>query len=194
MIIPHLGDVVLEAFDFELADSLTVIFRPSKTDQNRVGCSRTVFSTGDDLCPVEAHKALRRLRGVNWSLGDAAMGDGSGWVMNRDVMTAILKATAVDLGLDGADFATHSLRLGGATAMAATGLVHRTTRSAALGGGSPAAGGGTSTPPAAACAAWPPPCHGCRWCPEDAAQASVVRPCPSSLTAHPSERALEPEL
>ena len=121
-IIPHLGDVVLDSLDFESADSLTVIFELSKTDQNRVGCSRTVFSTGDDLCPIEAHKALRRLREGNWSSGAAAMGDGSGWVMNRDVMTAILKATAVDLGLDGADFATHSLRIGGATTMAATGL------------------------------------------------------------------------
>ena len=121
-IIPHIGDVVLDSLDFERADSLTVIFELSKTDQNRVGCSRTVFSTGDDLCPIEAHKALRRLRVGSWSSGDAAMGDGSGWVMNRDVMTAILKATAVDLGLDGADFATHSLRIGGATTMAATGL------------------------------------------------------------------------
>ena len=50
------------------------------------------------------------------------MGDGSGWVMNLDVMTAVLKATAIDLELDGADFTTHSLRIGGAATMAATGL------------------------------------------------------------------------
>ena len=121
-VVPHLGDTILSAADFELADSITVVFELSKTDQNRVGCSRTVYSTFDDLCPVEAYKQLRRLRGSNWSGADAAMGDGTGWVMNREVMSAILKATAVDLALDGADFATHSLRIGGATTMAATGL------------------------------------------------------------------------
>ena len=42
--------------------------------------------------------------------------------MNRDVMSSTLKATAVDLGLEGADFATHSLRIGDATTTAATGL------------------------------------------------------------------------
>ena len=94
-IMPHCNDIPLESCDFDLADSLTAIFELSKTDQNRVGCSRSVFATGGDLCPVEAYKALRRLRINNWKPGEAAMEDGSGWVMNRDVMTSVLKATAI---------------------------------------------------------------------------------------------------
>jgi hypothetical protein len=94
-IMPHCNAIPRESCDFDLADLLTVIFELSKTDQNRVGCSRSVFATGDDLCPVEAYKALRRLRINNWKPGEAAMGDGSGWVMNRDVMTSVLKATAI---------------------------------------------------------------------------------------------------
>ena len=50
------------------------------------------------------------------------MADNEGWTMNREVMSVLLKASAMDMGHDGAEFATHSLRIGGATTMAATGL------------------------------------------------------------------------
>ena len=50
------------------------------------------------------------------------MGDAEGWVLDREAVAATLKASAMDLGMDGAEFATHSLRIGGATAMAATRL------------------------------------------------------------------------
>ena len=52
----------------------------------------------------------------------AAVDDADGWVLSRQAMAAILKAPAEDLQMDGAEFATHSLRIGGATAMAATRL------------------------------------------------------------------------
>ena len=46
---PHLNGVMLEQDDWARADSLTALFQISKTDQNRIGCTRTVFATGDDL-------------------------------------------------------------------------------------------------------------------------------------------------
>ena len=119
---PHLNGVVLEQDDWARADSLTALFQISKTDQNRIGCTRTVFATGDDLCPVEAHKALHEVRGDSWRPKLPVMGDAEGWVLDREAVAATLKASAMDLGMDGAEFATHSLRIGGATAMAATRL------------------------------------------------------------------------
>jgi hypothetical protein len=119
---PHLNGVMLDQNDWAHADSLTALFQISKTDQNRIGCTRTVFATGDDLCPVEAYKALREVRGDSWRPKLPVMGDAEGWVLNRDSIAATLKASAMDLGMDGAEFATHSLRIGGATAMAATRL------------------------------------------------------------------------
>jgi hypothetical protein len=117
---PHAGGQPLEPDDYERADSLTVLFELAKTDQNRVGCTRTVYATGDDLCPVEAYKQLRRMRGGNWRGREAVMMDQSGWIMNRDFMASLLKVAAVDCGVPAAEVATHSLRIGGATAMYAT--------------------------------------------------------------------------
>ena len=48
------------------------------------------------------------------------MMDNQGWVMNRDFMSALLKGAGIDCGIPAADVATHSLRIGGATAMFAT--------------------------------------------------------------------------
>ena len=118
-VLAHVGDTPLDAANFELADNITVLFELAKTDQNRVGCTRTVFATGDDLCPVEAYKALRRVRGANWHERAPVMMDPSGWVMNRECMSAMLKGAAVDCGIPAAELATHSLRIGGATTMAA---------------------------------------------------------------------------
>ena len=73
--------------------------------------------------PVEAYKALREVWGDSWRPKLPVMGDAEGWVLNRESVVATLKASAMDLGMDGAEFATHSLRIGGATtAMAATRL------------------------------------------------------------------------
>ena len=120
-VLAHVGDTPLDAANFELADNITVLFELAKTDQNRVGCTRTVFATGDDLCPVEAYKALRRVRGANWHERAPVMMDPSGWVMNRECMSAMLKGAAVDCGIPAAELATHSLRIGGATALFAAG-------------------------------------------------------------------------
>ena len=119
-VLPQAGGQPIEAGDFERADALTILFELSKTDQNRIGCTRTVFATGDDLCPVEAYKQLRRVRGSDWNAREAVMMDKSGWIMNRDFMASLLKVAGVDCGVPSSEVATHSLRIGGATAMYAT--------------------------------------------------------------------------
>ena len=43
------------------------------------------------------------------------MDDAEGWVVDCEAVAATLEAPAMDLGMDGAEFATHSLRIGGAT-------------------------------------------------------------------------------
>ena len=121
-LMPHADGVRLADGDYARADSLTALFEVSKTDQNRIGCTCTIFATGDDLCPVAAYKALRAVRGATWQPKAPAMADADGWVLSRQAMAAVLKASAEDLQMDGAEFATHSLRIGGATAMAATRL------------------------------------------------------------------------
>ena len=120
-ILPHLDQLPLEPGDFERANNLTILFEASKTDQNRVGCTRSIYATGDDLCPVEAYKMLRRVRGSNWLAGQPVIGDNDGWIMNRAFMSALLKVAGLDCGIPAAELATHSLRIGGATTMAATG-------------------------------------------------------------------------
>ena len=119
-VLPQAGGQPIEAGDFERADALTILFELSKTDQNRIGCTRTVFATGDDLCPVEAYKQLRRVRGSDWNAREAVMMDKTGWIMNRDFMASLLKVAGVDCGVPDSEVATHSLRIGGATAMYAT--------------------------------------------------------------------------
>ena len=114
-LMPHLDETPLEPGDFEKAGSLTALFEVSKNDQGRVGCTRTAYESGDDLYPVAAWKALRRTRANDWHPLQPAMQIDS-WTMPREVMAA-----AIDFGIPSAEYATHSLRIGGATTMAATG-------------------------------------------------------------------------
>ena len=46
-----------------------------------------------------------------------------GWVCSREWISDVLKATAMDCGMSKSDVATHSLRIGGATAAAASARV-----------------------------------------------------------------------
>ena len=119
-LLPHLNEVPLDPDEFEKADSLTALFEVSKNDQGRVGCTRMVYGSGDDLCPIEAWKALRRARSDDWHPLQPVM-QIENWTMSREVTTELLKAAAVDFGIPTAEYATHSLRIGGATTMAATG-------------------------------------------------------------------------
>jgi len=100
----------------------TLHIRGSKTDQYNLGCIRTHSESGDGtVCPVRALRALvraapARKRGApeggrplfRWE-------DGSG--VKRTVVQAWLEMAAVACGLPPSRFGSHSLRIGGATAL-----------------------------------------------------------------------------
>jgi hypothetical protein len=114
--------------DYEQAVALTMLFEVCKTDQNKVGCTRTVYETGDDLCPVDAVRLLRRMRGANWRSKDPVLMTNGGWILTRAYLSAALDAAAADLGLPPGSLASHSLRIGGATALHAAGQTDEAIR------------------------------------------------------------------
>jgi hypothetical protein len=100
----------------------------SKTDQDRRGCTRTAHASGGELCVVEAYKRLRRMRGRAWdSFGPLREAPG-GWVASRGTISDTLKRAAKELNFPESDFATHSLRIGGATALSAAGVPYEEVR------------------------------------------------------------------
>ena len=127
--LPHVDDVPTDE-EWALCDSLTVLFEISKTDQNRVGCTRTCYATKSDLCPVLGYKLVRAMRteNTNWRADQPLLMTNDGWVCTREWVTAVLKAAARDCGVAVSDFATHSLRIGGATTAAASGCDYEDIR------------------------------------------------------------------
>ena len=116
---PELLDIATE--DWKNATMLTWLFQSSKTDQSRIGCTRTVHATGSDLCPVEAYKLLRRMRGSSWRAEDPLLMDRQRNILTRIMISEALKWAATDMGHKASDYASHSLRIGGATALKAAG-------------------------------------------------------------------------
>ena len=109
--------------DWESADGLSIFIEVSKTDQDRRGCTRTVYaSESDDLCVVEAYKQLRRMRGSSWDTNGPLLQAPDGWIASRDAVASTLKRAAVELHFPESDYATHSLRIGGATALFGAGV------------------------------------------------------------------------
>ena len=118
------------------AEELTIQFRKTKADQEAFGTCKTMLATGvQGVCVVEAMKKLaevtpRRFQGAEaqrplfrWA---------SGQVLRRLEVQNILQRSARAVGLPAERFQSHSLRIGGASALyQATGeieLVKRTGR------------------------------------------------------------------
>ncbi len=101
--------------DWALADSATVLIRGSKTDQFNLGCLRSQHRVGGTLCPVGAMKLWARV-----AHGDEPIFDAKGLHAKRDGRTRIqnwLRTAATAVGLPPGRVGTHSLRIGGATAL-----------------------------------------------------------------------------
>ena len=126
----------LECCDIEFSPTaLTLRITSSKTDQFRQGDSVLVARTGSPTCPVammERYVAagkislsskLRLFRGVvRTSAGEKLRPKGSlSYTRMRELFLAKIKG----LGYDGNKFSLHSLRAGGATAAASTGVPDR---------------------------------------------------------------------
>jgi hypothetical protein len=119
-----INDRLLDLDDLRSAHKLTIAIRGSKTDQARCGCTRTLHATGKSIDTVAAVAAIFTAR-PDLAAADPCtplfkMDDGS--AVKSDAVTAELKATATAMDLDLRRYATHSLRRGGATAMAAAGF------------------------------------------------------------------------
>lgn len=102
-------------------DEVVLNFKYSKTDQFRSGMRRNLYASGEDLCVVRALWTLVLATPRDRRTG-ALMRLESGKVLDRDSMNGILRAAAETLGVPGARVATHSLRIGGATAAYMAGM------------------------------------------------------------------------
>ena len=110
--------------DLREAHHIVIAIRGSKTDQARRGCTRALSATN---ASVDAVSALIEMFAAR---PDLAFADpltplflmDNGAAVNSDTISGELKAVAEFLELDHRRFASHSLRRGGATAMAAAGI------------------------------------------------------------------------
>ena len=101
---------------------MTVRIRGSKTDQYSLGCVRSHSRSKDPtLCPVLATAAVQRLFPQRKRGGSEShlpfFRFSSGACVLRSLIQAWLARAALGVGLPGARFGSHSLRIGGATAM-----------------------------------------------------------------------------
>ena len=101
----------------EEPDEVVIHLRGSKTDQYRAGASRNHYRAEDPgFCVVNMLWKLKcrlgaRAKGALFRLPH------DGKVLQRGTVGMLLRAAAKDLGLPYAQVASHSLRVGGATAL-----------------------------------------------------------------------------
>ena len=101
---------------------VTIRIRGSKTDQYNLGCVRTVHASGDgEICVVKALTALFRQFPERRQGGTESYKPlfrlPSGAMLLRSLVQAWLSKAAVSEGLPGDRYGSHSLRIGGATAI-----------------------------------------------------------------------------
>jgi hypothetical protein len=115
---------VLDWSELHRAHSMSLAIRGSKTDQARTGCVRTLDTTGLPVDAVRAVSAMLQSRNLKKGEGlDQPLFQlSSGKAVSNTQVTGALRAAAISRGLDPLRYATHSLRRGGATAMAAAGF------------------------------------------------------------------------
>ena len=103
------------------ADEMVVWFKASKVDQLKTGAARNHYRTGDadDLCPVRALEMLQQhfpeRFTVERHLPLCRRADGS--PLKREHIQEVLEQAAREEGLPADRMRSHSLRIGGATAL-----------------------------------------------------------------------------
>ena len=110
----------VEKATFVGADEIVVHLKGSKTDQYNVGCTRNHYRTHALLDPVGALEDLekhfpQRLRGSESRSPLLRWQDSS--VVKRSQVHDLLVLAAVAAGMEASEVGSHSLRIGGATAM-----------------------------------------------------------------------------
>ena len=96
-----------------------IFINRSKTDQYNFGCCRNHSATGNDLCPVRALAELERPGPQRWSSeGNLPLFREERWgPTRRQDVKALLDEAAEAAGIHPSHLGSHSLRIGGATAM-----------------------------------------------------------------------------
>ena len=105
---------------FKLADEVIVYIKRSKTDQYNVGATRNQFRSDTDLCPVQALWELEqhfpeRFKGSEIDMPLFRYLDGS--PIRREHIQHYLEIAAAAIGVPSGHMGSHSLRIGGATAL-----------------------------------------------------------------------------
>ena len=103
------------------AEQVALEVRASKVDQHNIGTWRNHFKTGDEMCPVEALAALQRQHPERFGTGSECLRPlfrrHSGAPILASQVKSLLEAAAVAEGLPVDRFGSHSLRIGGASAL-----------------------------------------------------------------------------
>ena len=106
-----------------LPETVTLQFRKTKVDQLAFGDSKTLQATGKNhLCPVQALWRMKQVWPARFNAGHAESGKplfrwSSGRVLKRLEIQHLLQQAACGVGLPPERFLSHSLRIGGATAL-----------------------------------------------------------------------------
>jgi hypothetical protein len=105
---------------FTKAEELVIEITGSKTDQYNVGAVRNHFRSQENVCPVLAAELYerhfpQRLHGSEKHMALMRWTDGEPMV--REDIQHLLTLAAIAVGVDPARMGSHSLRIGGATAM-----------------------------------------------------------------------------
>ena len=113
---------ILRGVDVRLeAEKVVVQFRLQKSDQRAFGMNRAQYSSGQRLCVVAAVQAVQRLLPERFGQGREAQLALCRWAdgtcVTRDDVQAALQRAAEAKGLPASRFKTHSLRIGGASAI-----------------------------------------------------------------------------
>ena len=126
------SDMVLRGVDVKLtkdggraevgeANEITIQFRKTKADQEAFGSCKTMGATGQEfLCPVVAMEEYRRYVPGRFNGPEAERALfrwGNGVALKRIEVQSILQRAAVAEGLPADRFLSHSLRIGGASAL-----------------------------------------------------------------------------
>ena len=121
----HGDDIALrhdnqETAEIAKASEVVIHIKGSKTDQYNVGTTRNQYKTSSKLCPVQATVGFfrqhpQRMRGRETHLPVMRWEDGS--PISRVSIQNLLALSAVATGQDPSEIGSHSLRIGGASAM-----------------------------------------------------------------------------
>jgi hypothetical protein len=104
----------------EKAEELVLHITQSKTDQYNAGTIRNVFVTKDEICPVKALAEVYRVAPQRFQgerANDPLFLKSSGEAIRRDEIQHLLELSAMAFGMNADRMGSHSLRIGGATAL-----------------------------------------------------------------------------